>query len=40
MRVRTQAGSLPIEGGDIKVHFRFVKSVIKTSFLGGTGNYD
>jgi len=40
MRDRTQARSLPIEGGDIKIHFRFVKSVIKMSFLGSLGNYD
>ncbi len=33
-------GSLPTEGGGIKMHFRFVKSVIKMAFLGGTGNYD
>lgn len=41
MRDRTDASSLPIEGGDIKMHSRSVKAVIKKmSFLGGMGNYD
>lgn len=42
MRDRTEASALPAEGGDIKMHFHFVKAAIKkTSFLGGaTGNYD